>query len=961
MIKKLSLISLFTMLPASFYFAQTTVFAYLKDADGKPVEKAQVSLKGEGNDVTADKIGYFQFVDLKSGHYQVVVSKPNFETKTLEFDVTTEKRKDLGVITLYSTLTGADQGLAILDNADEEGSGQTSTVGLLQSSQDVFNRIASFDLGFYWFRPRGIDGRTSENMMNGVSMVKSDNGNVDFSNWGGLNEIVRYPEISANHSPSEYAFGGASGVIYKNTKASEYRKGFQAVYSITNRNYRQRVSLRYTSGMSKSGWAFTLMGAKRWAEEGIQEGTFYDAYGTYLGIEKKFNNNHTITFNAFASPFRRSTSSPNTQEVYDYRGVHYNSYWGWQDGEKRNERVRQGFQPVLMLQDFWKINKKSNLWTSVSYQFGKDKGSRLDWQNAPNPSPTYYRNLPSYIASLNPAVLTADPNNLGSLSGAYDAYQSAVNLWQSGDPSLTQINWNRLYAKNMEQAPVTNYGVTGKRAIYFQVNDVSDDKIWNAATHYTYNFTDKSRFILNLSYQNYKSDLYREVKDLLGADFAYNRDPFAATNNPGTSGLFNEGEENVAKKVGDRIGYDYTFRRQEVKVNPGYKFSQGVFDVFVSGMFGYSSSNREGHFKHYLYADSNTKGADKNFWNYGLKGQIIYKINGRNFLVYNGAYFSQAPFLEDIFINPRLNSSVAPNLKNTIINANDLSYVVNTPFYKIRASVFLVDTQNETSVQRFFADGIQLTDLGDTSGSTDSNTGGQYVQSAFVTQVMSNVEKRNLGAEIGMDIKILPTLSFQGAASYGQYTYRNNPNVYFASDNIGIFSNGLPYTEFGKAYIKNYKQGGTPQTALSAGLRYSSPKYWWIGANWNFLDNNYLDPSALIRSESFVQNGNSGTPYYNIDEARLREILRQRKLPSAHFFNANVGKSWLFGKYYLLISASVNNIFDNTKYITGGFEQSRYVKYDSFGEDFDRSQTLFSPKYWYTQGRSYFVNLQVRF
>lgn len=949
------------MLPASFYFAQTTVFAYLKDADGKPVEKAQVSLKGEGNDVTADKIGYFQFVDLKSGHYQVVVSKPNFETKTLEFDVTTEKRKDLGVITLYSTLTGADQGLAILDNADEEGSGQTSTVGLLQSSQDVFNRIASFDLGFYWFRPRGIDGRTSENMMNGVSMVKSDNGNVDFSNWGGLNEIVRYPEISANHSPSEYAFGGASGVIYKNTKASEYRKGFQAVYSITNRNYRQRVSLRYTSGMSKSGWAFTLMGAKRWAEEGIQEGTFYDAYGTYLGIEKKFNNNHTITFNAFASPFRRSTSSPNTQEVYDYRGVHYNSYWGWQDGEKRNERVRQGFQPVLMLQDFWKINKKSNLWTSVSYQFGKDKGSRLDWQNAPNPSPTYYRNLPSYIASLNPAVLTADPNNLGSLAGAYDAYQSAISAWQNGDPNITQINWERLYAKNMDQSAVTNYGVTGKRAIYFQVNDVSDDKIWNAATHYTYNFTDTSRFILNLSYQNYKSELYREVKDLLGADFAWNRDPFAATNNPGTSGLFNEGEENVAKKVGDKIGYNYTFRRQEVKVNPGYKFSQGAFDVFVSGMFGYSSSNREGHFKHYLYADSFGKSADKNYWNYGMKGQIVYRLDGRNFLIYNGAYFSQAPFLEDIFINPRLNSSVAPNLKNTIINANDLSYVVNTPFYKIRASVFLVDTQNETSVQRFFADGIQLTDLGDTSGSTDSNTGGQYVQSAFVTQVMSNVEKRNLGVEIGMDIKILPTLSFQGAASYGQYTYRNNPNVYFASDNIGIFSNGLPYTEFGKAYIKNYKQGGTPQTALSAGLRYSSPKYWWIGANWNFLDNNYLDPSALIRSESFVQNGNSGTPYYNIDEARLREILRQRKLPSAHFFNANVGKSWLFGKYYLLISASVNNIFDNTKYITGGFEQSRYVKYDSFGEDFDRSQTLFSPKYWYTQGRSYFVNLQVRF
>jgi len=960
MIKKLSLISLFTMLPASFYFAQTTVFAYLKDANGKPVEKAQVDLKGEGNGVSVDKIGYFQFVDLKTGHYQIVVTKPNFETKTLEFDITTEKRKDLGVITLYSSLTGADQGLAILDNGDEENSGQSSTVGLLQSSQDVFSKIASFDLGAYWFRPRGVDGRTGENIMNGVSMVKSDNGNVDFSNWGGLNEIVRYPEIAANHSPSEYAFGGASGVIYKNTKASEYRKGFQLNYSLTNRNYRQRLSLRYTSGMNKNGWAFTIMGAKRWAEEGIQEGTFYDAYGAYLGIEKKFNNNHSMTFNAFASPSRRSTASPSTQEVFDLRGVHYNSYWGWQNGEKRSERVRKNFQPVLQLQDFWKINKKSSLWTSLSYQFGKDESARLDWQNASNPNPTYYRNLPSYYASLNPAALVADPANPGTMITAVEAIQTATQLWQNGDPNLTQINWEKLYAKNISQPSVTNYGVTGKRAIYYQVNDIGDDKIWNAATHYTYNFTDTSKFILNLSYQNYRSELYREVKDLLGADFAYNRDPFAATNNPGKSGLLNEGEENVAKRVGDRIGYNYIFRRQEAKINPAYKLSSGKFDILVSGMFGYSTSSREGLFKHYLYADSFGKSGDMNFWNYGLKGQLVYKINGRNFLIYNGSYFSQAPYLEDIFINPRLNASVAPNLKNTIINANDLSYVVNTPLYKIKASVFLIDTQNETNVQRFFADGIQIQD-NNGAGTTDSNTGGQYVQSAFVTQVMSNVEKRNIGAELGVDVKLLPTLTFQGAASYGQYTYQNNPDVYFASDNIGVFSNGQSFTKFGKSYLKDYRQGGTPQTAFSAGLRYSSPKYWWVGANWNYLDNNFLDPSALLRSESFVQNGNSGTPYQNIDEDRLRELLQPNKLPSAFFFNANVGKSWILGKYYVLISASVNNILDNKNYITGGFEQTRNVKYDSFGQDYDRTSTLFGPKYWYTQGRSYFVNLQVRF
>lgn len=954
MIKKLSLISLFTLLPASFYFAQTTVYAYLKDADGKPVENAEIDLKGSGNDVKADKIGYFQFVDLETGHYQIVISKPNFETKVMEFDVTNEKRKDLGVVTLYSSLTGADQGLAIIESSgDEENTSQSTTVGLLQSSQDVFSRIAAYDLGAYWFRPRGIDGRSGETMMNGVSMVKSDNGNVDFGNWGGLNEITRYPEISSNHAPSEYAFGGASSVIFKNTNASQYRKGFQATYSLTNRNYRNRASLRYSSGMNKNGWAFTAMVARRWAQEGIQEGTFYDALGGFLGIEKKFNDSHTMTFNAFAAPYRRSTSSPSTQEVYDYRGVHYNSYWGWQDGKKRSERVKSGFQPIFQIQDFWKINNKSSLRTAISYQFGKDKGARLDWQNVQNPSPTYYRNLPSYYDSLDPNASVAVPQG-GEPTTAQQAYQDALAGWQSGDARYTQINWDTLYKRNGAQPNETYYGVTGKRALYFQVSDVSDDKIFNAGTHYVYDFNDTTKFLLNLSYENYKSELYREVKDLLGADFVLNRDPFAATNQPGKSGLYNEGETEVTKRVGDKINYNYSFARQEVKINPGLKFQTGKFDVFVSGLAGYSSSYREGHYNHYLYKDSFGKSADYNFWNFGLKGQVIYKVDGRNFLVYNGAYFSQAPFLEDLFINPRVNSSVAPNIENTLINANDLSYVINSPFFKMRLTAYMVDTKNDTNVQRFFADGIQLESTG--QDGTISN-----VQSAFVTQIMSNVEKRNMGGELGVDVKILPTLSIQGLASYGQFTYRNDPNVYFASDAAGTFNNGKSYLDLGKAYLNNSKQGGTPQQGYSLGFRYNSPKFWWFGANWNYLGDNYLDPSALLRTERFVQNPLTGTPYAGLDENELRRVLAPTQLPSTFFLNANAGKSWRLGAYYVLLTASVNNILDNTKYITGGFEQTRRVTYPGYVEENNREFPLFGPKYWYTQGRSYFVNLQVRF
>ena len=918
MFKKLLFIGGFTLVSKFFVKAQTTVYAYVKDEQGRPVERVEVDLKGLGEDTLADKIGYFQFVDLQPGNYQMVVYKNNYETKLVDFSVKEgEKRKDLGVIILSSTSyynTSTDQGFTLLDNNDESSS--QSTVGLLQSSRDVFNRIAGYDLGIYWFRPRGLDSRAGEMMFNGVSMAKQNNGNLDFSIWGGLNEITRYPEIAVNHTPSEYAFGGINSVIYKNTKASEYRKGSQLTYSLTNRNYRHRLGYRYTSGMSKKGWAFTGMITRRWANEGVIDGTFYDSYAAYLGVEKKVNDKHTLTFNVIAAPTRRAGSSPNTQEVYNYMGTKYNSYWGWQDGKRRSERVRETFQPIFQLSDYWKINDKSELWTTLSYQFGKNKGSRLDWYNARNPSPTYYRYLPSY-------------------------HRDNLETW-ANRTEATQIDWEALYRANQS---------AGGRAVYYLVNDVVNDKIWNVSTHFIHNFTDNTRFFLNVSYQNYNSNQYREIKDLLGATYALNKDSYAESNLAGSSGLLNEKDINIYKKEGDKIGYDYTFGRQEVKINPSLKFSTGKFDVMLSGLFGYSSSYREGHFSHYLYDNSFGKSKNYEFVNYGLKGQVIYKINGRNFLVYNGATYSQAPFLEDLFFNPRINASVVEHVKNMVVKANDISYVIATPYVKARLSGYIINTENEVNVQRFYADEITLKG----GGSAETISG------AFVTQVLNGMSRQNAGLEVGLDVKISSTLSLQGLANIGQYIYTNNPKIYVGADVVGRFADGKSYTYMGQAYIDNYKQAGTPQTAFLLGFRYNNPKYWWVGANWNYFDHSYLDPSAIIRTESFITNPTTGVPYPEVTEGNLRRVLEQKKLPTAFFLNANVGKSWVFGKYYLMISASVNNILDNRSYITGGFEQTRQTSYRAFVADFDKEYPNFAPKFWYNQGRTYFLNIQVRF
>lgn len=45
----------------------------------------------------------------------------------------------------------------------------------------------------------------------------------------------------------------------------------------------------------------------------------------------------------------RGKNSPNTKEVNDLMGIKYNSYWGWQDGKKRNSRDKDVEEPIVML------------------------------------------------------------------------------------------------------------------------------------------------------------------------------------------------------------------------------------------------------------------------------------------------------------------------------------------------------------------------------------------------------------------------------------------------------------------------------------------------------------------------------------------------------------------------------------------------------------------------------------
>ena len=153
-----------------------------------------------------------------------------------------------------------------------------------------------------------------------------------------------------------------------------------------------------------------------------------------------------------------------------------------------------------------------------------------------------------------------------------------------------------------------------------------------------------------------------------------------------------------------------------------------------------------------------------------------------------------------------------------------------------------------------------------------------------------------------------------------------------------------------------------PQQAYSFGLEYRAPQYWWIGANVNYLADNYLDVSNVLRTDNFSMQ-NEDFSYPGATESSVRALLKQEKFNDFTLVNLTGGKSWMINRQTrstLGFFASVNNVFD-IEYRTGGFEQSRKATYPEMQQDMVSGVRGFGPKYFYGYGRTYFVNFYINF
>jgi len=931
---KLTLIFLFGFFSTSGYSQQTIVKGSVKDAVSfQPILNVTISLEETHISTLTDVQGEFLLTsNLPLGEQILKISKPGYIIKRFPIVVNEGELVDISDMILERDVSGSQDLFTITlsdDELDNDAIGADNITGLLSSSLDVFQRTAAFEFSQSFFRLRGLDSENGSVLINGIAMNKLFNGRPQWSNWGGLNDVMRNQALTSGLSPSSYHFGGVLGTTNINVRASQSRPGSRITYSSSNRSYSNRLMGTFASGLLKNNWAYTISLARRWGNEGYQDATLYDANSLFLSVEKKLNENHSLNFTGIYAPNRRGKSSPNTQEVFNLKTIKYNEYWGWQDGKKRNSRIKNVEEPIFMLNHYWDITSKTTLNTNVGYQFGSLGNSRLDNNGTDlvngfpegggaNPSPTYYQKLPSYF----------ERNFPNDLQFAYTALKAFQNNGQ--------IDWVALYQANILNTQA------GGNATYTLYEDRVDDKQLSINSIFNTELNDHVLLNAAISYQRLKSENYAQVLDLLGAETYLDIDQFATTIDEAQNDLRNP---NRLVGEGDTFKYNYNLYAQVLNAFAQAQFTYNTLDYYISAGFTNTQYQREGWYQNGAFPDTSFgEGTTLNFTGFAVKSGLTYKVSGKHLLNVNGGFISRAPSLRNTYSNARENHNVVPNITEENVWSTDLSYIFRAPIIKAKVSGYFTKIQDANEISFFFADGI----------------GGDNV--AFVQEILQGVDKQHMGVELGVEAQVTPTIKLKGVASVGQFTYANNPNLYLTTeaDEESVaagFVNG--FKDFGQSNLKNYKLAAGPHRAYSIGFEYRDPGFWWFGATANFFTNTYVDISPLTRSTNFTTDFD-GNVFNDYDEDLARALLTQERFDNYMVVNLVGGKSWKIGSQYISVFASVNNLLD-TVFKTGGFEQGRNANYRELRDDMALETPVFGSKFWYGRGATYFLNVNYRF
>ncbi|MBO4263323.1 MAG: TonB-dependent receptor [Bacteroidales bacterium] len=942
-----------------------------------PIAGASVELFRAGEKIagqTTGEDGSFLFEKLEDGPYTLEVKNPEFNDAILHVNVEKGTIRDLVCVTMTLRNTMEEPDPVMFVDLDMTDAGYSDSPTILFGANDVYNNIAGYGFSSVRFKNRGYNSETQDVYLAGVKMNDALTGYSPFSLWSGLNEAMRSKESTVGLEPADYGVGGYNGTTNIAALPSSVRPGWRFSVLTNSALYRLRLMTNYASGVLDNGWSFAVNASARLGGNDWIKGVYYRSFALYAGAEKQFGDEHRLAFFAFATPGERGAQNASTQEVYDLMGDNmYNSNWGYQNGKVRNSRVRKTFEPVVGLKYEFTPSTDLNVAATLLWRTGWNGYTAIDFYDAMDPRPDYYRNLPSYFY-----MDDSDYNRENPEKAAW-----ATEMWSQHIPAYynyQHLNWDRLYN--------VNYNNADRRSKYALEERHVDQNDINMALTAKWRINDLISLSGGMTGKINRTENYKKIDDLLGGQYYLNVDQFAERDFASNEAFIQNDLDyffanGTAEKIqtGGRYGYDYLAQVRKLGAWASGRFQLDNFTVTAAMTAGYEAMWREGRMRKGLFAGLDDDGNE--IWYqgtkltaYDAKGRVIsskgksevaqfftcafkagaeYAWRGGHRIAANVGIFSDAPTFKQAFISARTRNTLVDGLKNTETASADLTYQFTRSGYNVRLTGFYTGIWNQTDVISFYDDS----------------------QQSFTNFAMTNINQRHMGIELGVKVPLfVQGLSLSGVLSLGEYIYTSTPHVVQTIDNSSeiVRDEDVTYwqrTPVFKSYInesgrKEYERDldgnfvvdhyqkhyipSTPQLASQIALNYRTRSYWFFEINGQYMQNSYLSMNPLYRTES-ANKGSESNPEI------IEYMTAQEKFDPAFLLNASMGKSWYIKrKYSIGFSMEVKNILNNRDVKTGGYEQTRLISSDKKDRYYK-----FYPKYFYMCGANYMLNIYFRF
>ena len=879
----------FLLIVTSFLIS-VTVYAQTGTVTGRIIDQgtgdglpgANAIIKGTAIGSITDLDGYFTIADVPTGSQVIVISYVGYETLEQAVEVNSGT-VDIGTINLALGAVGLKEVEVIASvaidrktpvavstiqgQAIEEKVGNQEFPEVLRYTPSVYVTKQGGGFGDSRINVRGFDQSNTAVMINGVPVNDMENGWVYWSNWAGLTDVSSQVQMQRGLSASKLAISSVGGTINIITNAAEMEKGGKFSINVGNDGY-QKYNLMLSTGLGKTGWAFTIQGTHT-RGNGWVDGTTFRAYSYFASLAKKINDKHTLVFTGLGAPqwhHQRLVGrfdGISFQDLLDHeRGIKYNSMWGDYNGEEFSWRRNFYHKPKFYANWYYTISPRTDLATTAYASFGRGGGTgpRGRINGSFENSSRFYDDR--YGDDSQGQVMFDQIDNWNSGGTNYPS--------EWGDPAQVFDSVDRDIDNRRDFFGDKYVNTSGNG--FIRRASMNGHNWYGILSTLTHSFSDNLSLVGGIDLRWYKGIHYRRVTNLLGSD-AYFTDT-----DINIAGQFISQEKEASAIVNMNNDMKLNYHNDGIVGWQGafaqLEWSNDDISAHISGAFSNQSYKRIDYFNYY-YSDalSEAAGLDEtmesetvNQLGGNIKGGINWNISSKHNVFFNGGFYSRQPLFDAVFLN--FVNQINDDLVNEKVTGLELGYGFRSRY--LNANVNLYRT---TWTDRFRQRGVQL-------GGGEEGTAN-----------LAGISQTHTGVEVELSGEIVKNLMLEVMFSFGDWRYSDNVNVNVFDEDRNLLGDTI-------LYLNNVKVGDAAQTTARVALTYTFLNNFRIYGSYYYADKLFadFDPTEL----AFLDENNLGAlelPSYNLVDAGL-------------YYDFKAGK-----KLQFTAKVNINNLF-NTRYIS---------------------------------------------